>query len=461
MMPLIITFLIALFTGGFILIFSPVFIRNTAFLAALPVVCFAFIIALVRPVAVVYGIIYSRVLLESLLDKSRTDLGGMSIGLGSAFNLMVLIFALVMSFQYRHRLPKISFLKYWFIYLGITLAAVFYSPAPAFAFRMFLNLATYGAMGIIPFFLINSRQTRNNWLKHLVWACVLPVLAADLDLLRGGTVNWVGMRIMGTFAHPNILGFYLTFVIALVFLVLKNKEFNLSRGVQIVLKVFLLNVFLLLLFTKGRNAWLACWLFFFIYGLIKERRYLFFTLALPPFLLFIPEFSYRIIELLQGDKALSDDPNQLNSWAWRVHLWKDAMVWIFKNPLWGHGFTSFKTLSPKFADFLGGVESGAHNVYVEILFEAGLLGLAAYCSIYFSVIKRFWMGLKNRVESVSRESAILLAYVITYLVVCIADNLQYYLSLNWYVWFFIGCMLVPIEPPGADKSTIIKEKILE
>lgn len=460
-MPIIITALVSFIAGVFIFLFSPIFIRNTAFLAVLPVVCAGFIVALVHPVAVVYGILYLRVLLEPLLGMSRTNLGGLSIGLGSAFNLIVLLFALVMCFQYRHRLVKISFLKYWFVYLAITCVAVFYSPQPTFAFRMFLNFATYGAMGVIPFFLINSRQTRNKWLKHLVWAAILPVLAADVDLLRGGTVNWAGMRVMGTFAHPNILGFYLTFVIVLVFLVLKSKEFIFSRGMRTVLKCFLVNVFLLLLFTKTRNAWFACWFFFFIYGWIKERKYLFFCLALPPLLLLIPEFSYRIIELLQGDKALTDNPEQLNSWAWRVHLWKDAMAWIFKSPFWGYGFTSFKALSPKFSDFLGGIESGAHNVYVEILFETGFFGFLAYCAIYLNVIKRSLAGIKSKMASVSRESAILLAYLLSYLFVCIADNLQYYLALNWYVWFFIGCMLVPIEPPGAQKSIIAKDKILQ
>lgn len=462
MAQIIITILISFFVGGFLLTVVPVFMRNTAFLIVLPFVCVAFIAALINPVSVVYGIIYSRVLLEPVLGMSRSDLGGISIGLGAGFNLMVLLFVLFMGIQYRHRLGKVSFLKAWLIYLAIIFIAVFYGPQPFFAFRMALNFATYAAMGVIPFFLINSRQTRIHWLKHLVWASFLPILAADVDLLRGGTVNWSGMRVMGTFPHPNMLGFYTTLVIALIFLVLKNNEFIWSKRIRWILKGFLLNAFLLLLFTKTRNAWFACWFFFFIYGLVKERRYLFFTLALPPLLLFIPEFSYRIIEIFQGETVVGgSDPDQLNSWAWRVHIWKDAMVWILRNPLIGYGFTAFKTLSPIFSEFLGGQQFGAHNVYVEILFETGILGLLAYCAIYFNVIQRCLAGLKSSTQSVSQESAILLAYVISYLVVCIGDNIQYYLVFNWYVWFFIGCMLVPVSAENTDKKMIFNDKILK
>ena len=89
-------------------------------------------------------------------------------------------------------------------------------------------------------------------------------------------------------------------------------------------------------------------------------------------------------------------------------------------------------------------------MYVETLFETGLFGIIAYCSIYVALIGNFLKRLRDSVSFCSKESAIMLSYIISYVLVCVADNMLYYLVLNWFVWFFIGCMLVPLT--NMDKS---------
>ena len=53
--------------------------------------------------------------------------------------------------------------------------------------------------------------------------------------------------------------------------------------------------------------------------------------------------------------------------------------------------------------------------------------------------------------------AVVVGYFISYVLICFADNLSYYLALNWYVWFFIALMLISKRymEPGEKNSTAV------
>lgn len=131
----------------------------------------------------------------------------------------------------------------------------------------------------------------------------------------------------------------------------------------------------------------------------------------------------------------------MNSFAWRLNVWSDSVPWILKKPIFGYGLSTFKAYSPTFSKVaqLGG--SGAHNVYIELLFEAGIFGIISYISIYFILIRKIFFYYRNLYDERQKGvAAMVLLYVIGYLIVCAIDNLQQVLVANWYVWFFIGAM---------------------
>ena len=85
----------------------------------------------------------------------------------------------------------------------------------------------------------------------------------------------------------------------------------------------------------------------------------------------------------------------------------------------------------------------AHNAYLEILFETGIIGLLSFLALFMSpLIIFFKYMIKTSSQINAKLWAIMVAYVFSYMIICSADNLSYYLAFNWYVWFFIGLMLV-------------------
>jgi O-antigen ligase len=291
------------------------------------------------------------------------------------------------------------------------------------------------------------------WLKMLFFSTFLPVLYANFDLLRGGTYDtYEGMRIQGSFTHPNILAFYLVLVIAMTFYVFKSNIFILTRARKTMLRLYLINLFVLLLATKTRNAWLSCWVLFFVYGFLKEKKYIIFCIFMPLLLLVHPDSLGRILNLFTGKSEQYG--GKLNSFAWRLKLWRDCLLFMKEKFLFGYGLASFSEFSYVFSSEKLWVRRAfaSHNTYLEFLFCTGIAGLIGYIMIFFNVLKSLYSKVKKSAANLSKAYALVLSYVISYMVICSADNIEHYLVFNWYFWFFIGTVLRGMQFDDAEED---------
>ena len=302
-------------------------------------------------------------------------------------------------------------------------------------------------MMVLPFFLVTSERNFFVWMKILLCSSIGTVLVGDIQFVLDPHAS----RIAGTLPHPNILAFYMIMMIVVGFYLLKSPKSGLTAFWRRVLEIYVFNLFFLLILTKTRNAWIACWLMFFIYGVMQDRKYFWISVLLPPLALLLPPVQTRIADLLPGHRASSQGEN---SWDWRVHVWKDSMEWIVKKPIFGYGLMAFYFFSKDISSVIS-VSTGAHNTYIEVLFEMGVVGLLFFLSVFLSPLKIFWK--RSRVEAKAKrwEFAWAFSYLLSYLLACFADNMNYYLGVNWYTWFFIGLMLaaaVKNIPAVQDKA---------
>lgn len=410
--------------------------KNILFLLAFPLVGIFLLLVIMNVKIALILLLSTRASLDYVLGLTRVGILGENIGIGGGINLFVLIVALLLMVQKPGAIFETPISKAWIFYLLICALAVLYSPVRGRGVRLFLNLLTYYGMFTIPFILVNRLEDKKFWLKVLFFSTFFPVCFANLDLLRGGAGDQYGMRIMGSFPHPNILAFYLVFVITLVFYVLRRDLFSLKSVGKTFLWIYVLDLFILLAATKTRNAWLACWGLFFLYGLLKEKRYLFYCLIAPLLTLLISPVRERLFDVL-GSVDLEDVEN-LNSFTWRLRLWKASLSSLKETVLFGNGLASFEHAVEQLPGWDG--RFGAHNTYLEVLFETGVLGFAAYVGIYLKLLKTFYTKMRNTISSLSTEYVLLFCYVGSYAVICFGDNMLYYLSFNWYFWFFVGVM---------------------
>jgi O-antigen ligase len=72
-----------------------------------------------------------------------------------------------------------------------------------------------------------------------------------------------------------------------------------------------------------------------------------------------------------------------DSAAGRFDIWQAGWKLFLEAPLWGHGFDSFAEENPYF-------NKPAHNAYVRISVENGLIGLSFFILILGSVFRKLW-----------------------------------------------------------------------
>lgn len=424
---------LAVCVAGFLGAATPILVElmsgNVSKLLALPAaMLFALLVIYDRKLTLLL-IVVLRAGGDNALELTRFSLGGYMVGIGGVINAIVILLALLLVFERPKVVPGRAYMA-WLPFLAITAAGVLHSPFTGEAVRLFLQQLSYFAMFVGGYQCVRDEADFRKMLRLALWSSAIPVLYAfvDIALHFGG-----GFRLQSTFAHPNVLAFYLTVMIVVAFYLLKTMAPTAGDGARMSLGAYLLLLLLMLLLTKTRSAWLATAISFALYAVVFERRYLIYMVVLGVAALFVPGVGDRLGDLGQGNEVATYAT--LNSFAWRVYLWECALGWMSTlSYIWGMGLQTFSEYSPTFFPLAGKTKFGAHSVFVQLIFELGIIGLVAFLWQSVSVIRQ--LTALVRADKLAAFSLILI--VLSFLLCSFSDNMFYYLSYNWYLWFVVG-----------------------
>ncbi len=397
-------------------------------------------------------IILTRSCGDLFFADSRLDLGGVGLGIGGLINAFVILISLILVLEDTKTFPR-RYAFTWAVFLAITFYGSIVTPVRSDAVRSWLALVSYFAIFISAFSFVKTAEDFKFCVKLVLWSSVLPVLYSFIDIaLNISHLGAEGFRLKSTFGHANIFAFYLLLTISFIFYQLKNmtsKE-NLATKLFFVGYIFLLLGLLTL--TKTRSAWLACAVTFMLYALCFERRYFLYIFMGMIAALFVPGVGDRLADLSQGNEVVTYA--KLNSYAWRVYVWQSAFSWTKPQDYFiGHGMQSFREYAKIFFPMSGGNFVGAHNVYVQYLFEIGIAGTVAYLAIYYRILVDLFEMLKfNRLGGF-----FVITTIVSYLLCSFSDNMLDYLSFNWYLWFIIGAGCASVGIYKKSKFELTKE----
>jgi O-antigen ligase len=420
--------------AAFVGLFAPIYVEimgeSIVRLMALPILVVLGITLAVSRMALLILIVAIRAGADLVLDSSRTGVAGIQIGAGGIINGLVILIALLLMIE-RPGLLNRQIVVMWAPFFIIALVGVFVSPFTADAVRLYLGCVSNFAIFLSAVCFVRSQDDYKLCVRVVVWSALMPIAYGFYQFAAGTSL--FGARIHSTFAHPNVYAFYLNMVMAMLLYMLKSKTFVMDPRIRMLWSGYMLLLLVQLLLTQTRSAWLACFALFAIYGLVFERKYLILVTVFPAIALTIPAVQDRLLDLDKGNEVVQYA--QLNSFAWRVYIWESAMAWM--EPMrWvtGYGFDAFKNYSNTFFPLAGGTSPGAHNVYVQLLFELGLPGVLAFIWLFAKML----VMLKPMAQ-IDRLATFTLGLVIVeYVIVAASDNMLYYLPFNWYVWFMLG-----------------------
>lgn len=381
-------------------------------------------------------------LFRSSLDpvSELFQVGG--LGLGSVINFIVLFVFVITLIKFEFIINRRVFLLGGAFVL-LSFFSVFYSPMKFESFKSFVVVPAYFCIFILPFYFCRSGKALLSIFRVTIYSSIIPVFVGFLEMLDLVKPSYAyNDRLFSTFYHPNALAFYLLVVISSCMFVVKSSLVKVGAKERCFVFFMMLVMVVVLLGTQTRSSWIALFLVFFIYSILAERKYLIYVVLGAVIAFSLPAVQNRISDLFEENDNI-EYFEASNSLEWRQIAWSDSFSFIKEKPIVGHGYNTFSYYYPFFSRLneLRGFD--AHNVYVQVTFDMGFLGLILYLSIVIGLMKRLWFYRKKDIKGIS----ILFSLMCSYALVGYSDNLLYYLSFNWYflllmggVYFYLPCL---------------------
>jgi putative inorganic carbon (HCO3(-)) transporter len=182
-------------------------------------------------------------------------------------------------------------------------------------------------------------------------------------------------RLASTFMDPNFCGAYLVLTLVLIFSRILRTGDRGNQGERGLLGVLGTLVFVALILTFSRSAWLMFAVAMGVLGILKSKKLL--ILALVAFLA-----AYALVPRVQTRVAGGVDPD--DSASARIVSWKATLEIVKEHPLIGVGFNAFRYAQVRqgffgFKDPLGGrAGAGSDSSLLLVLATTGVVGLAAF-----------------------------------------------------------------------------------
>jgi len=235
---------------------------------------------------------------------------------------------------------------------------------------------------MIYFMVVNQVRSKKQIDHYMLSLIITFVIVAVLVIIQIPSGKRVTAPFEGDAGEPNTLGGYLIFIIAINLSLLLSSEIftsnRLRRGLYI---ITIMSVFPYLM-TNSRGSWAAGIPVVIAYIFISKKRWIIvgfiaILLGLAPFIFpraVIDRVKYTFTEQRGYAATLQEHVGGLTidtSASERIRSWRSAFKDIGKHPLLGFGITGWRFLDAQ---------------YIRVLIETGVVGLAAFLYLLFSIL---------------------------------------------------------------------------
>lgn len=306
-------------------------------------------------------------------------------------------------------------------------------------------------------------QTRKDWLLFfntiLAVSLLVCLFSLSLPTATKGTRFWMeyDTRIYGTIGNPTFLAAYLLLTIFIGFITFLNTNKKYLKTYYIILILFNAVV---IYRTATRGALLSGFIgliimsVFYISTTVKRQKWrstntaitgaIIICLVAVSFTTITYHKSFKRDVTLSRLASMSSD----SSVKARLDSWKMAWNGIKEKPLLGWGqenFIGVYTVNPILFNGEQIWTDRAHNIVIEWLVNAGILGLLSYIavlgSVVYSIRKKYIGKLLSKKETVT---------IITAIFVYFLQNLFTFDTINTYFIFF--ALMAYIDVVGNEKD---------
>jgi O-antigen ligase len=429
----------ALILFSILLLFEENFIFSLIFLAFYCV----FTIAFLNNKAGLYLLLLLRPCLDFFTNK-KIVIADISFNFAGLFAVLTIIFAIFVLLKNYQKLIKAPLGYAWTIFLIPLFASLFFTGNVGLGVAEITRYLSIILIFYAAFVLTEDNKGLAKIIKVIILSAIIPSFFAVWQYLTktGLTIPFEGVynRVYGTFAHPNLLAFYLLLAVSLCFVIFLVSE---KKQLTILSYALLSALFLTALaFTYTRSAWIGLALIVFMLGFTRYRTFLIVAIIVMT----ASYFSIEQINTRLSSFALKDPGSSIQ---WRLDLWKDGTKLVLARPLgYGAGLAKNVILNAR------GPEAGSsdpHNDYLRVALEAGFFGLGAFLIFILMVLKNLFTLYRNQVKPrLKTLNFVIFLLAGGFYIISFGDNILANTALQWALWALLGALF------AAQRNVLIK-----
>ena len=417
---------------------------------------------LINEVAGLAALFVARPMLDIISDYAIFSIQNISFNLASILGIGIFIWGVIIILKNKIKLQRIPLFWPWLAFFTFAIISSFFAESKSLALAEIIKLANVFIIYILVYDWIKSKADLSKFIRLIPLTIIVPSIFAIYQLIFEMGLNFGGLsnRLYGTFGHPNGFAFYLVIVISLLLIYwladpyFKNKKTLITKQITdrhwpvLPLIIFL---FILLLFTYTRGAWVGMIIFLAVLGIFQYRKLLFIgTVIVIGIAIIFPLLNNFTIDHYDHDlqtvplvSRLTEKNEDADSWDWRVEMYQEMAPLALESPIFGSGLGSFEIVrSRTTANPYEALE--AHNDYLRLAIETGIVGLILYIILIIFISIRTLQLLfyvKKNQPDYYLYAVGLIGLVAAIYSMSFADNLLSGTPVQWIFWASIAAIL--------------------
>jgi O-antigen ligase len=339
----------------------------------------------------------------------------------------------------------IKFFVFWIIILMISVVNSFrsFGEDGLISIREWTRILSIFITFLIFYNLIENIEQGKRLIKYSMLALVVPLGVAVYQIITSTGIIEFHLnivRIHSTFTHPN------SFALFLVFFILLNFWFYQSSRNKIFWLMLLFIEIICLIFTFSFSGYIL--LLVSIVPLIlnkkkfREKIFILFNVFVFIFLASLTkEFRVRfeLVERINLNKTIKEG-EVVESFTWRVVNWMNLLDLWEERPILGWGLSTIQFINPWRT--LEGIGYAAHNDFLKLIVETGLIGLIFYLLFVFNSALFIYREYNNCREIYLKNLLfILFSFFLAWQILSAVDNYLTVTAFQFYFWSIVGMSL--------------------
>ena len=335
----------------------------------------------------------------------------------------------------------------WTIIAGLSVGRSLNVSASFYNYQVLIT--QYLGVYFLGYFYIDDKEKLKKLFYSFLSATIIVSVYGIFQYVHGISLlermEWIDVeqfpelktRVFSTLSNPNLLATYLCMSVCLNIGMILNKPSKSTEKIYLYFSLFL--ALTCLLFTFSRGAWLALGVVILLLGMLINKRIIY------VFIILTAISSLFMQDLIWARIFSAFNPTDTSS-SLRIAFWESTIAMIIDNPLLGIGWASYQYTYPNYDFFINDssvIIYHAHNMYLNMLAEIGILGGIVYLAAFFYLIKILY----KKYTVLSRDNGYFLSVIsctFVLLLIGITDYPLFNLQISTIFWLITGSSLAAL-----------------